>query len=161
MLTFRNLIKEEDLDPLREILSSTHFFDQSPDEIDVAIELAQLAVSNGNNVENYDFIIAEYQNEIVGFICFSRVPCSLTSFEIYWLCVAPNRQGMGIGKQLINEAATIIIHHHGKKIILQTAGREQYLPTQKFYTATGFSIEARIKDYYAIGDDCLIFTKEL
>ncbi|MEG1556245.1 MAG: GNAT family N-acetyltransferase [Bacteroidales bacterium] len=139
-------------------MQSTGFFEQSPDEIDIAIELAEMALEQGNNIENYDFIMAEQDDQVVGYVCFSRVPCSISSFEIYWLCVDQRWQGNHIGKKLIEETIQIIRTCGGKKLILQTAGRTQYIPTQKFYSACGFIEEARIKDYYAEGDDCLIFT---
>lgn len=161
MLSFRNTIVKEDLTNIEQMLKSTGFFEQSPDEIDVALELARLSLKDGNNVENYEFIFAEKDGKVVGFGCFSRIPCTLSSFEIYWLCVDKQQQGQGVGKKLIQEIIQEVKKNEAKKVVLQTAGRKQYLPTQKFYVAAGFDLEARIKDYYAEGDDCLIYTMEV
>ncbi|MDD4848164.1 MAG: GNAT family N-acetyltransferase [Bacteroidales bacterium] len=158
MLSFRNTIVKEDFTKIEKILRSTGFFEQAPDEIYVAVELAELALKDGNTVENYEFIFAEEDDQVVGFGCFARIPCTLSSFEIYWLGVDKQTQGKGVGKKIIHEIMNETEKFGGKKIVLQTAGREQYLPTQKFYTAVGFDLEARIKDYYADGDDCLIYT---
>jgi ribosomal protein S18 acetylase RimI-like enzyme len=165
MLSFRKDITPEDAPRIGQMLKDTHFFDESPDEIEIAIELIEESLTKGNNVENYRTIIAQETDttsgkvDIVGYICFARVPCTVTTFELYWLCVDKKLQGKGIGRMLIDEATKEIVALKGKKIILQTAGREQYLPTQQFYLSIGFIEEARIKDYFCEGDDCVIFTK--
>ena len=45
-MLFRNEIFPRDVDAVREILSSTGFFEEAPDEIDVAIELAEKALAD-------------------------------------------------------------------------------------------------------------------
>lgn len=161
MLSFRKTIKKEDIVRIREILLSTQFFNQAPDEIDVAAELAEISIKGGNNVDNYRFIFIEDDSHTIGYACFAKVPCSNTCFEIYWLGVDKSCQGKGAGKILINEVLNEIRQGGGAKAILQTAGREQYIPTQKFYISVGFELEARIKNYYDFGDDCLIYTYSL
>lgn len=158
MLSFRKTIQKEDVSRIRQILESTGFFNQSLDEIDVAVELAELSLKNGNNIENYEFIFAEENQKAVGFGCYARIPCTLSSFEIYWIGVDKLFQGKGIGKALIQRIVETVKGYGATKIVLQTAGREQYVPTQKFYNTVGFEMEARIKDYFAVGDDCLIYT---
>ena len=45
----------------------------------------------------------------------------------------------------------------GRKLVVQTDGRADYEPTRRFYKSCGFQIEGQLKDYYAPGDDCVIF----
>ncbi|MDD2205148.1 MAG: GNAT family N-acetyltransferase [Bacteroidales bacterium] len=161
MLSFRKKISPDDASTIRKMLEGTHFFDEAIDEIDVAIELVQDVISNGNNVENYRIIIAEDNSNVVGYICFARVPCTVSTYEIYWLCVEHSEQGKGIGHLLINEALSEITALNGSKIVLQTAGRNQYLSTQLFYKSCGFIEEARLKNYFVKGDDCLIFSMDI
>lgn len=162
MMHIRKELVKEDIQNIRSILQSTGFFDQAPDEIDVATELVEIALNNGNNVENYQILIAEDETGTMsGYVCFARVPCTLTTFEMYWLCVNKAVQSRGIGQFLVDEVFKMVKELGGHKVVLQTAGRSQYLPTQQFYLHYGFILEASIKDYYAPGDDCLTFTKEI
>ena len=126
----------------------------------MAVELAEAALKDGNTPENYAFVFAEEEGRTVGYACFARVPCTVSTFEIYWLGVHDDCRGRGIGKILINEVVRIVRELGATKLLLQTAGREQYIPTQKFYLSCGFKEEARLKNYYAEGDDCLIFTRD-
>ena len=144
-MLFRNEIFPRDVDAVREILSSTGFFEEALDEIDVAIELAEKALAD---------------DKTLGYACFARVPCTVSSFEIYWIAVHNNCRGQGLGKQLMKEVVRLVKGFGATKLVLQTAGREQYLPTQKFYQSCGFKEEARLKNYYAAGDDCLIYTMD-
>ncbi|MBO4519929.1 MAG: GNAT family N-acetyltransferase [Alphaproteobacteria bacterium] len=157
-MLFRNEIFKRDVETIRDILSSTGFFEAAPDEIDVAAELAEQALKEGNSPENYDFVFLEDEGKTVGYACFARVPCTLSSFEIYWIAIHNDCRGKGLGKRLINEVIRMVKNLGATKLVLQTAGRAQYLPTQKFYQACGFKEEARLKNYYAVGDDCLIYT---
>ena len=157
-MLFRNEIFKRDVETIRDILSSTGFFEAAPDEIDVAAELAEQALKEGNSPENYDFVFLEDEGKTVGYACFARVPCTLSSFEIYWIAIHNDCRGKGLGKRLINEVIRMVKNLGATKLVLQTAGRAQYLPTQKFYQACGFKEEARLKNYYAVGDDCLSYT---
>lgn len=160
MLSFRDEIFFEDLEKIREILNSTGFFEGAPDEVDVAAELAQEALEHGNTPENYSFLFLEEEGRTAGYICYARVPCTVSTFEMYWLAVDNSIRGKGFGKKLIFEALKRIKAFGATKVVLQTAGREQYIPTQKFYIACGFKLEARLKNYYAVGDDCLIYSMD-
>lgn len=160
MPSFRDEIFSEDLEKIKNILNSTGFFEGAPDEIDVAVELAQEALDNGNTPENYSFLFLEDEGRTAGYACFARVPCTVSTFEIYWLAVDNNIRGKGFGKKLISEVIERIKALGATKLVLHTAGREQYIPTQKFYDACGFKQEARLKNYYAAGDDCLIYSMD-
>ncbi len=160
MLSFRKEIFPEDVARIRGILESSGFFEAAPDEIDVAAELAEAALKDGNTPENYAFIFAEEEGRTVGYACFARVPCTVSTFEIYWLGVYGDCRGRGIGKMLMNEIIRLVRELGASKLLLQTAGRAQYIPTQKFYLSCGFKEEARLKNYYAAGDDCLIFSQD-
>ena len=46
-------------------------------------------------------------------------------------------------------------------IAVDTSGRPDYTPTRDFYLARGYLAVARVPDFYAPGDDQVIFTKLL
>ena len=46
-------------------------------------------------------------------------------------------------------------------IIVETAGRADYRPTRAFYEARGYHRAAVIPDFYAPGDDQLVYVKAL
>ena len=50
---------------------------------------------------------------------------------------------------------------NGRQIYIETSSQPIYQPTQAFYTRAGYVLEATLKDFYAPGDDKLVFVKRL
>ena len=46
-------------------------------------------------------------------------------------------------------------------IVVETAGRAAYAPTRAFYEARGYRAVSRIPDFYAPGDDQVVYVKAL
>jgi hypothetical protein len=49
----------------------------------------------------------------------------------------------------------------GRHCYVETSGRRDYAPTRAFYKRSGYTAEAWLADFYAPGDDKLIFRKAL
>ncbi len=159
-MLFRDEIFEQDVETIRDILASTGFFEGAPDEIDAAVKNARHALKDGNTTENYAFLFLEHDGKTAGYICFARAPCTVSTFEIHWLAVHNDHRGKGMGKRLPDKVVETVRQAGATKLILKTAGRDLYIPTQKFYQAYGFKEEARLKNYYSKGDDCLIYSMD-
>ena len=76
------------------------------------------------------------------------------------MAVDPAAQGAGIGTALIR-AMEDRLRGLARLIIVETAGRADYLPTRAFYEARGYHRAAVIPDFYAPGDDQLVYVKTL
>jgi len=49
----------------------------------------------------------------------------------------------------------------GRLILVETSGTTSYAPARKFYEVCGYSLQAKIPDFYSPGDDLLIYVKRL
>ena len=52
-----------------------------------------------------------------------------------------------------------ILSAGGTRIYIDTSGRPQYAPTRAFYERIGFRCDAVLADFYAPGDDRVIYVK--
>jgi len=95
----------------------------------------------------------------VGWVCWGPTPCTLGTFDIYWLGVAAAWQGRGIGRALTAFAEQAITERGGRLFVVETSSRETYAPTRRFYEALGYREAGRIPDFYGPGDDRVIFIK--
>ena len=147
---------KDDFDPLLEIVRKTGMFTQA--EVEVAFELMDIWL---NRPEQKDYIIhvAEENGELAGYVCYGPTPATEFTFDLYWIVVDPARQRRGIGKKLLSFAEKECCGHGGRLIIIETSSTGKYARTQDFYRRNGYEVEARIKDFYAMGDDRLIFTR--
>jgi GNAT superfamily N-acetyltransferase len=158
-LTFRTEINAEDLRLVQNIARSTGFFRE--DEIEVAVELVEEAFSKGQDQSGYHFIFPECDGITCGFVCFGPTPCTLGTYDLYWIVVDDAYRGKGIGKKLLHETEYALHLISARKLYIETSSTAKYEPTRRFYLSCGYVEEARLKDFYNIGDDKVIYSKKL
>jgi GNAT superfamily N-acetyltransferase len=157
-LTFRTTPEKRDTDSIREIVESTKFFYDH--EIEIAVELITERLNLGE-VTGYYFVFAELDGVTVAYSCFGPIEMSKTSFDLYWIATHNDHRGKGIGKKLLDETFKVARSMGCRIIIAETSGLPHYAPTRIFYDTTGFELEARLKDFYDMGDDKLFYTKRI
>ena len=157
-ITFRSEVRQEDPERVREIVVSTGFF--RPDEVKVAVELAEVALKKGAG-EGYNFLFAERNGAVAGYTCYGEIPCTIGSYDLYWIAVRNEFRRSGIGRQLLAHTESAIAGRGGRAVYIETASCEKYLPTRDFYSRNGYKTAAVLKDYYSPGDDKIIYVKTL
>lgn len=147
-------------DLVRNILASTGAF--SEQEIDLAMGLVVENLEKGSQKSGYHFLLARNNHEhMAAFTCYGPIPCTESGFDLYWIAVHRDFQGTGLGRTLFAETEKEIRTLNGTRIFAETSGRKNYFQTRKFYTAVGFTKKCRLKDFYAPGDDKIIYEKVL
>jgi ribosomal protein S18 acetylase RimI-like enzyme len=151
-------MEKADRKKLIEILRKTCVFRKN--EIAVAIELIDIYIKNPKQ-KDYIFFVAESNGVVAGYICYGQDNCTQGAYNIYWIAVSPDFQGMGIGGKLLEFAERKIMSRKGEIIVVETSSTKKYEPTRKFYLAKKYRAEAILKDFYKNGDDKVIFIKRL
>ena len=139
-------------------LAQTGFF--RPDEMDIAREVLDDALAHGPK-GHYQSFVACVGEDVVGWVCFGPTPCTIGTFDIYWIGVASAWQGRGIGRALMDFAEQAISQRGGRLSVLETSSREKYLPTRRFYEALGYTEASQIPEFYGPQDHKVILTKIL
>jgi ribosomal protein S18 acetylase RimI-like enzyme len=148
-------LRHDDTARVGEITRASGLF--RPDEIPVALEVMAGAAAGS---PDYDGLAAELDHELVGWIAWGPTPCTLGTWDLYWLAVDPSHQGNGIGRTLVN-AMEERLRPAARLIVVETAGRDDYAGTRAFYEALGYQQAARLPDFYAPGDDQVVYLKYL
>ncbi|HET6579582.1 MAG TPA: GNAT family N-acetyltransferase [Gemmatimonadales bacterium] len=128
-----------------------------PDEIAVALEVLEGAVAGS---PDYIALGAEHEGRLAGWICWGPTPCTLGTFDLYWMAVDPALHGTGIGTALLH-AMERRLAGVARLIVVETAGRPDYAPTRAFYERRGYRVASRIPEFYAPGDDQVVYVKSL
>lgn len=148
----------EDRDAVLRMLEETQFF--RPEEILTGMEVFDDAIEDGPEGD-YQSYVARQGDKTIGWVCFGPTPCTVGTYDIYWVVVSPDNQNQGVGAALMQFASTAIKNSNGRMIVVDTSGTERYIPTQRFYEKLGYCPEHRIKDFYGVGDDMVIYIKRI
>jgi len=157
-IALRTEVRQSDLQAVRHITESTGFF--YPEEVDTAVELVEDRLAKGPRC-GYHFLFAEQDGKTLGYTSFGPIACTKASFDLYWICVAGEARGKGLGTLLLSESESAIAALGGRRIYIETSARPLYEPTRGFYVARGYTQEAMLEDYYAPGDAKVIYLKVL
>ena len=158
---------------IAEILRGSRVF--SREEIEVALEvfdegIAERGMRNAEDVvvpsafriphSDYLFLGAFTPEEVlVGYACWGPTPATDRTWDLYWIAVDTSLQGAGIGTILLEEVERRLVGQHARMLIAETSSRSDYAPTRGFYERRGYREAARVRDFYAPGDDRIMFVK--
>jgi ribosomal protein S18 acetylase RimI-like enzyme len=148
----------EDKPRITEILRGTPEF--KPFEVTVAEELIDCYLEDTLN-SGYHILVAHVDSTVAGYICYGPAPLTEGTWDIYWVAVAREKQGQGIGGALMKSAEKEIVKSKGRLSIIETSSTSAYEKTRHFHVSQGYQIVACIPDFYTPGDDKLILQKRL
>lgn len=154
-------LEERDREPVQDILRRAGNF--SAVEIETALELIDEWLEDG---EASDYLIYSIEEsppgkKVCGYVCFGPTPLTQGTFDLYWIAVDQASQGKGYGQALLGFAEQETLRRNGRLLLIETSSLETYGATQRFYERAGYSLIARIPEFYRLGDDKLIFSKML
>jgi ribosomal protein S18 acetylase RimI-like enzyme len=139
-----------------EIVSDTGLF--RPDEIEVALEVFDgFCDSPGTDYCAIGAFSAP--DELAGFAFYGPTPCTVGTWDLYWIAVRPRFQGSGIGRGLLERAERHMAAAGARMCVIETSSRDDYSATRGFYLACGYREAARIADFYDTGDDRVTYVK--
>lgn len=140
-----------------EILGATGAFTAS--EIDVALELFDSAMQSA---ESYELIgVFDDAGALRGYACWGSTPGTDRGYDLYWIAVDPAAHGSGWGSTLMRAVEDRLRERDARLLVVETSSRSSYGTTRLFYERRGYVERARVRGFYAEGDDRVIFTKQL
>lgn len=107
------------------------------------------------------WLTCEDEGAAIGF-CYS-VPEQMTdgTWNMLAVAVLPSRQGQRIGGAIVRALEEMLREKGNRILIVDTSGVEEFAQTREFYRKNGYAEEARIRDFWALGDDKVTFWKAL
>jgi ribosomal protein S18 acetylase RimI-like enzyme len=154
--SIRNL-KPRDRAAIASIVRTVGNFNQA--EIECALELVD-ACLNDPNQKDYRIVVDEIApGEVCGYACWGPAPLTKGTFDLYWIAAHPGAQGRGVGRALMAHVENQVREENGRLLIIETSSKESYGKTVGFYRRLGYEEASRIRDFYDVGDDKLIFVR--
>lgn len=151
-------IAAPDRDRIHEILVATARFTR--EEVGWAMELVDLVLQQPARQE-YVAHVLDDGGRVHGYVLYGPTPMAEGVFDLYWIAVDPARQGQGLGQLLLRFVENEVRREAGRMLLIETSSKRSYAPTVRFYQRAGYCEISRIKDFYRIEDDKVVFSKSL
>lgn len=129
-----------------------------PDEIDVALEVFD-AYCDAPGRDYWACAAFAGPDELAGFAFYGPTPCTVDTWDLYWIAVHPRFQRAGIGRSLLQQVEHHICSSGARMCVIETSSRDDYAETRDFYLACGYEEVARIPGFYADDDDRVTYAK--
>jgi len=142
-----------DIPALQEVLDKTGLFpsDMLPD---------MLAPSLTGETEAF-WLTCFVEGTAVGLCYTAPEDHAPGTWNMLALAVHPDLQGRRLGTTLVTAVEQHLIAREQRILVVDTSGTEAFARTRQFYAQAGYEEEARIRDFWAEGDDKVTFRKAL
>ena len=148
-------LRDGDREKVLDLLKATENF--SGAELDVADELVTIVLEQPGQVDYHAFV----SEDLLGFVLVGPTPATTGTWDLYWIASHPAAQGTGVAQTLDAFAKAYVRERGGYLLIAETSGRESYARARAFYRKQGYAELSRIADYYAPGDDLVVYGARL
>lgn len=152
-------ITSSDRDAIDQLLQATGVF--RSEEHAVAMELVAEILQKGSDSSYRGFCFCERDSRLSGYICFGPVPMTERSYDLYWIAVDPGTAGRGIGSKLVAFMESSIARNGGGTVYIETSSTAPYEAAAALYRKSGYTLAARLNDFYRSGDHKLVFRREI
>ena len=147
-----------DIPALVELAAATGVF--KPLEIQALREVLDDYFTANRNA-GHRAITAEEGGDLLGFAYYAPAAMTDRTWYLYWIAVRKQLQARGTGAVLLRHAEEDARRSGGRLLLIETSSLPHYELTRKFYLKHAYEIAAVLGDYYADGDDMVVFRKRL
>jgi ribosomal protein S18 acetylase RimI-like enzyme len=151
----------QDRERIHEILAATNLF--SDDEIRIAMELFDVFLTEGHpERDDYlTFVVQDAGGVVRGYVCWGPTPLTDGVYDLYWIAVDPKQHRQGLGRVLLGFVEDEVKRRDGRMLLIETSSKPSYASTARFYEQSGYIEVSRIRDYYKVDDDKVVYCKRL
>lgn len=148
--------KPEDAVALIEVANTIGF---QPHEIEALRKM--LADYFGGNTDSDPFWITDFDDKDgpVGVAYCEPERMTEQTWNLQLIAIRPDHQEQGRGGKLLHYVEETLKARGGRMLLVETLA--SFERTRKFYAKCGYMEEARIRDFYTVGADKIVFRKVL
>ena len=114
-----------------------------------------------NHTQGHRSITFVEREQIVGFAYFAPAAMTDHTWYLYWIAVSPPLHRRGTGARLLRRVEQETGEAGGRLLLIETSSLPHYEKTRRFYLKHGYEQAAVLRDYYADGDDMVVFRKRM
>lgn len=114
-----------------------------------------------SNYEDGHRCIVDEEEELLGVAYYEPALATDRTWYLNMIGVRRDQQGHGRGAALMRHVENTLQSSGQRILMVETSGLAEFALARKFYQKCGYEEEAHVRDYYASGDDMILFRKVL
>jgi ribosomal protein S18 acetylase RimI-like enzyme len=147
----------DDINALLALAKATGLF-----ELNQIEELAQMLNQHfSNETDDRGIWFTDCDTEPVGVAYVAPERMTEGTWNLYLIAIHPNRQRQGRGIALLQHVEQMLAERGERVLLVETSGLDDFEYVRAFYRKSGYDEEARIREFYKVGDDKIVFRKAL
>jgi ribosomal protein S18 acetylase RimI-like enzyme len=116
---------------------------------------------DGSEAAGHRSVTYEQDGQVIGFAYYAPAAMTDRTWHLYWIVVSKTVQARGVGGALLHHVEEDIRKQQGRLLLIETSSLPHYELTRRFYLKHGYEQTAQLRDFYADGDDMVVFRKRL
>lgn len=129
-----------------------------PFEVEVLQEILDEYHAGAVGVD-HSVIVLEEQGRLLGYVYYAPDVMTEGSWYLYWIAVVRDSQGTGAGSRLMQHFEQDVRSRGGRVIFIETSSLPHSEAARRFYLKHGYRVTGVLKDFYADGDDMVVYRK--
>jgi GNAT superfamily N-acetyltransferase len=106
-------------------------------------------------------VTVAHDGRVAGFAYYAPAAMTDRTWYLYWIAVDKRVHARGLGGALLRHAEEDVRGRDGRLLLIETSSLPHYGPTRRFYLKQGYHEACVLRDFYADGDDLVVFAKRL
>jgi ribosomal protein S18 acetylase RimI-like enzyme len=148
--------RSDDIDTILEIAAAIAF---EPHELEQLSTM--LANYFGSTDQDGRFWLTDDDHGPVGVAYCEPERMTDQTWNLLLIAIHPDHQGKGRGTALLRHVEQTLAGQGGRLLLVETSGIPDFDGARSFYRQCGYEEEARIRDFYAFGDDKIVYRRQL
>ncbi len=143
-----------DLAAARELIESTGLF-----PADLLDDMTAPYLGGGVADDLWFVAISGQDVAALAYCCQERMTDG--TWNLLLIAVRASHQGRGIGSRLTRHIEETLVNRAGRTLIVETSSLPDFDRTREIYATLGYIEVARVPEFYAAGEDKVVFWKKL
>lgn len=152
-------VTDADTPALLELTAGTGFF--KPLEVEALDGVLAAYFASARDDYGHRCFAWEEGGRVLGFVYHAPEEMTDRTWCLWWIAVAADQQGRGLGAKLLAFAEEDVRARGGRLLVVETSDAPHYEPTRRFYLKHGYTAAGVVPDYYADGDGRAFFVKKV
>jgi ribosomal protein S18 acetylase RimI-like enzyme len=153
------MIRPTKLEDKAALLTVANAIGFQPDELEALTKMLAGYLSGNSDSDRFWITDDDDEDGPVGVAYCEPERMTDQTWNLLLIAIRPDYQGKGRGRKLLRYVEETLKVRGGRMLLVETLA--SFDRTRAFYAKCGFEEEARIRDFYAAGDDKIVFRKVL